>query len=174
METDRAVGSGCRSTMTRAPDPIDAHIGRKLRERRTVRGMSQERLGQLLSVSFQQIQKYERGVSRLGPGRLREIGRVLDVPITYFFDDAPEYDAPRRTGHASPGMAEDEAPFDLPKAPRLEDLADAPPLAHRDVLELVRGFQRIRDPAVRRRIGELVRALGSAAYRDDAAPGPDP
>ena len=72
------------------PSPIDIHVGSRIRLRRTLLGMSQERLGEALGLTFQQVQKYERGVNRVGASRLFDLSRVLDVPISFFFDDLPE------------------------------------------------------------------------------------
>lgn len=72
------------------PSPIDVHVGSRIRLRRTLLGMSQERLGEALGLTFQQVQKYERGVNRVGASRLFDLSRVLDVPISFFFDDMPE------------------------------------------------------------------------------------
>ena len=72
------------------PSPIDVHVGSRIRLRRTLLGMSQERLGESLGLTFQQVQKYERGVNRVGASRLFDLSRVLDVPISFFFDDMPE------------------------------------------------------------------------------------
>src|SRR4028119_2048480 len=71
------------------PSPIDVHVGGRVRLRRTLMGMSQERLGEALGLTFQQVQKYERGVNRIGASRLFDLARVLDVPIGFFFDDMP-------------------------------------------------------------------------------------
>ena len=76
--------------MASKPNPIDVHVGRRLRLRRTLLGMSQERLGELLGLTFQQVQKYERGVNRIGSSRLFELGQILDVPVSFFFDDLPD------------------------------------------------------------------------------------
>src|ERR671933_2041841 len=76
--------------MTAQPNPVDVEVGRRLKRRRTLLGMSQERLGELLGISYQQVQKYERGTNRIGSSRLYEICRILDVPAGYFLDDAPE------------------------------------------------------------------------------------
>src|SRR6202161_4131792 len=75
------------------PSPIDVHVGSRVRLRRTLLGMSQERLGEALGLTFQQVQKYERGVNRVGASRLFDLSRVLDVPISFFFDDMPEQTA---------------------------------------------------------------------------------
>ena len=72
------------------PSPIDVHVGGRVRLRRTLLGMSQEKLGEALGLTFQQVQKYERGVNRIGASRLFDIARVLDVPIGFFFDDMPD------------------------------------------------------------------------------------
>src|SRR6184192_1119568 len=72
------------------PNPIDVHVGSRIRLRRTLLGMSQERLGEALGLTFQQVQKYERGVNRVGASRLFDLSRVLDVPISFFFDDMPD------------------------------------------------------------------------------------
>src|SRR5271167_5248440 len=72
------------------PSPIDVHVGSRIRLRRTLMGMSQERLGEALGLTFQQVQKYERGVNRVGASRLFDLSRVLDVPISFFFDDMPD------------------------------------------------------------------------------------
>src|SRR4028119_993964 len=78
------------------PSPIDVHVGGRVRLRRTVVGWSQERLGEALGLAFQQVQKYERGVNRIGASRLFDLARVLDVPISFFFDDMPGAGGGRR------------------------------------------------------------------------------
>src|SRR4051794_27017003 len=136
--------------LTDQPNPIDVEVGRRLKRRRTLLGVSQERLGELLGVSYQQIQKYERGTNRIGSSRLYDICRILDVPAGDFLDDAP-------------------SPFAAPPPPA------APPepagADERETLELVRAFRRIRDPVVRRRLFELTKALASLAYRVPDDPG---
>src|SRR5262252_8632904 len=83
------------------PSPIDVHVGSRVRLRRTLLGMSQERLGEALGLTFQQVQKYERGVNRVGASRLFDLSRVLDVPISFFFDDMPDSLASTYGGHMS-------------------------------------------------------------------------
>ena len=144
--------------MATKPNPIDVHVGKRLRLRRTLLGMSQERLGELLGLTFQQVQKYERGVNRIGSSRLFELGQILDVPISFFFDDLPETVAGAGgglSGYATPGLAEERTAFDH------ED--DALPLDKRETLELVRAYYRIGDPAVRKRLFELAKALANLA-----------
>lgn len=132
------------------PSPIDVHVGSRIRLRRTLLGMSQERLGEALGLTFQQIQKYERGVNRVGASRLFDLSRVLDVPISFFFDDMPEPLAAIYGSHAprrAVGFAEPAEGFD----------DDA--LHKRETLELVRAYYKITDPSVRKRVFELVRSL---------------
>lgn len=133
------------------PSPIDAHVGARIRLRRTLMGMSQERLGESLGLTFQQIQKYERGVNRVGASRLYDLARVLDVPISFFFDDMPEPLARTGAGEMGArrgfGFAEAQQSF----------TDDA--LNRRETLELVRAYYRITDPAVRKRVFDLIKSL---------------
>jgi transcriptional regulator with XRE-family HTH domain len=140
--------------MTEKPNPIDVHVGHRLRLRRTLLGMSQERLGQLLGLTFQQIQKYERGVNRIGSSRLYELGQILHVPVSFFFDDMAEEHGDRGQGLLMPGLAEEAAGFTF------DDDRDLP-LDKRETLELVRAYSRIPDPAVRKRLFELAKALAN-------------
>ena len=134
------------------PSPIDVHVGTRIRLRRTLLGMSQERLGEALGLTFQQVQKYERGVNRVGASRLFDLSRVLDVPISFFFDDMPDSLAssvgapPRRVQ----GSADPHDPFG-------DDT-----LSRRETLELVRAYYRIGDPAVRKRVFDLIKSMGPA------------
>jgi len=133
------------------PSPIDVHVGSRIRLRRTLLGMSQERLGEALGLTFQQVQKYERGVNRVGASRLFDLSRVLDVPISFFFDDMPESLASTYGGHAthrSTGFSETQDSFS----------DDA--LNRRETLELVRAYYRITEPAVRKRVFELIKSMG--------------
>lgn len=134
------------------PSPIDVHVGSRVRLRRTLLGMSQERLGEALGLTFQQIQKYERGVNRIGASRLFDLSRVLDVPISFFFDDMPEPLAREYGGQAvrrAVGFAEAQDGF-------VEDDT----LNRRETLELVRAYYRITDPGVRRKVFDLIKSLG--------------
>ena len=133
--------------------PIDVHVGARIRLRRTLLGLSQERLGELIGLTFQQVQKYERGVNRVGASRLFDISRVLDVPISYFFDDMPE--GMQETPISGPrgrmyGFAEQQEPFNA----GVDDQ-----LTKRETLELVRAYYRITDPAMRKRMFDLMKSL---------------
>ena len=122
-------------------NPVDAHVGHRVRLRRMLIGMSQERLGELLGLTFQQVQKYEKGINRIGAGRLFEVAGILGVPISFFYEDA---DANAQAG----GFAEGEEP-----PPVMEFLASG------EGLQLSLAFMRIKDVKVRRRILDLVRSL---------------
>ncbi|HLI10099.1 MAG TPA: helix-turn-helix transcriptional regulator [Alphaproteobacteria bacterium] len=134
---------------TGKPNPVDVHVGSRVRLRRTMLGMSQEKLGEAIGLTFQQVQKYERGANRIGASRLFELSRVLDVPVSFFFDDMPSDAALRssRAGH----LGEEGEPVELD------------PMAKRETLELVRAYYKILDPGVRKKVFELTKALGRVA-----------
>ncbi len=127
--------------MPATPKPVDIHVGNRLRQRRTLLGMTQEGLAKSLELSFQQIQKYERGMNRMGASRLYQFSQILDVPIAYFFDGAPKGGTARASG------------------------TEAGKILHnvhtkRETLELVRAFSRITSPGVRKRLLEVTKAMG--------------
>jgi transcriptional regulator with XRE-family HTH domain len=132
------------------PHPIDVHVGGRVRLRRTMIGMSQDKLADALGLTFQQIQKYEKGVNRIGASRVFEISKILNVPIQFFFDD---YDM--RTG--SYGFAE-QGPDD---GASMMELLNSP-----EGVQLCKHFASIRDPKVRKRVLELVKTLsdGEGAF----------
>lgn len=130
---------------------VDLHVGKRVRLRRTLLGMSQEQLGTELNITFQQVQKYERGANRVSASRLWDIGQILDVPINYFFDDMTENtmrSSPRRVSRGS----------------EVVDLSDEQikdPMARRETLELVRTYYTIEKPLVRKRISEMVKSIAT-------------
>jgi transcriptional regulator with XRE-family HTH domain len=131
-----------------APDPIDICIGSRLRLRRLAMGFSQETLAQALGVTFQQIQKYERGSNRIFSSRLFHLARVLKVPLGYFFEGlSPEGELrpvePSKTKNSSPTE---------------EDVQDL--LGKQETLKLIQAYHQIRDPGVKRQIYALVRSVG--------------
>jgi transcriptional regulator with XRE-family HTH domain len=132
------------------PHPIDVHVGGRVRLRRTMIGMSQDKLADALGLTFQQIQKYEKGVNRIGASRVFEISKILNVPIQFFFDD---YDM--RTG--SYGFAEQGAD----DGASMMELLNSP-----EGVQLCKHFASIRDPKVRKRVLELVKTLseGEGAF----------
>ena len=135
---------------TGRPNPVDVHVGARVRVRRTLLGMSQEKLGDAIGLTFQQVQKYERGANRIGSSRLFDLSRVLDVPIEFFFEDMPS-DVAASSPAQTRGMAEDPVIYELD------------PMAKRETLELVRAYYKITDPHIRKRLFELTKALGAAA-----------
>lgn len=128
------------------PRPVDVHVGQRLKQRRTLMGMSQEKLGEAVGLTFQQIQKYERGANRIGSSRLFEFSQILDVPVSFFFDEMPD------------AVVDAGGPEFIP-----EDLGeiDGDPLVRRETLELVRSYYKIDDPNVRKRIYELVKSVAT-------------
>jgi transcriptional regulator with XRE-family HTH domain len=127
------------------PNPVDQHVGSRVRLRRMLLGMSQERLGESMGLTFQQVQKYEKGVNRIGASRLFQISKILDVPVQFFFEEAPHSD-----GASARGMAEPES-----EAFILEFLNS------REGLELNRAFVKIADSKIRKSVVDLVRALSA-------------
>jgi transcriptional regulator with XRE-family HTH domain len=132
------------NNQTRKPNPIDVHVGGRIRLRRMMNGLSQERLGEQMGLTFQQIQKYEKGANRVGASRLFQLAQVLEVPVSYFFEDLET----KNDGNLTPGFAESST-----KDFVLEFLNS------REGLELNRAFVNITDPEIRRRILDLVRSL---------------
>ena len=128
----------------KAPNPIDKHVGSRVRMRRMMLSMSQEKLGDALGLTFQQVQKYEKGTNRIGASRLQHIAHILQVPVAFFFEGAPN----------------------VPSGPGREGLQDAPSpayvsdfLATSDGLALTKAFTRISDSKLRRRIVDLVEQI---------------
>jgi transcriptional regulator with XRE-family HTH domain len=139
------------------PNPVDVHVGSRVRLRRTLLGMSQEKLGDALGLTFQQVQKYERGANRVGASRLYDLSRVLDVPVSYFFDEFSDRPLLAEAGEAS------------------ADPYQPNPMMKRETLELVRAYLRISDPQIKRRVFELTKALAAAySHCDDSGEEPAP
>ena len=128
--------------------PIDAHVGARLRQRRTLLGMNQTTLGDALGVSFQQVQKYENGTNRISASRLFDLSQFLDVPVEFFFEEMPT-----AVAASSPAQRGRKA-----KAPPGYELG---PMAKRETLELVRAYYKISDPQVRKRLREMAKAVGA-------------
>jgi len=137
--------------MTANPNPVDIHVGGRVRLRRTLLGMSQEKLGQALGLTFQQVQKYERGANRIGSSRLYHLSQILDVPIAFFFDDMP---AEILSGAS--GMGE-----------QIQQRFELDPRVKRETLELVRAYYRITDTRVRKRLFEMVKAVARMSVAID-------
>ena len=126
----------------KAPNPIDQHVGSWVRMRRIMLAMSQEKLGAALGLTFQQVQKYEKGANRIGASRLQQISHILQVPVAFFFEGVPNALAPHGSNGSALSMAEiDDFVSDL------------------DGLRLIGAFMRIDNAALRRRIAMLVQEL---------------
>src|SRR6476646_3891618 len=158
MEVERYVTSTTSRRPSRlkmtTPNPIDVRVGVRLRLRRNMLGLSQEKLGEAIGLTFQQVQKYERGANRIGASRLHELSRVLDVPISFFFDDTDPVRAPATGGFAEPPA----------------ETFESDPLRRQETIELVQAYFSIEDAAVRRRLLDLAKVL--AAGSDAAADKP--
>ncbi|MGI9481304.1 MAG: helix-turn-helix domain-containing protein [Hyphomicrobiales bacterium] len=126
------------------PNPVDVHVGHRVRMRRVLKGMSQEKLGEQLGLTFQQVQKYEKGSNRVSASRLHQIAQILGVPVSFFFDDLPS--VVNENGFAEGGSETMILEF----------------LNTTEGLQLNKAFSEIKDPAVRRKFIELVKVLAGA------------
>ena len=127
----------------KTPNPIDRHVGSRVRMRRMLIGMSQEKLGEALGLTFQQVQKYEKGTNRIGASRLHRIASVLGVPIEFFYEGAPHGSA------TATGFAESSSTY-------VSDF-----LSTGEGVQLMKAFLAIKDPKIRRKVVELITALAS-------------
>jgi transcriptional regulator with XRE-family HTH domain len=125
----------------KAPNPIDKHVGSRVRMRRMMLAMSQEKLGDALGLTFQQVQKYEKGTNRIGASRLQQISQILQVPVSFFFEGAP-------------ASGPEQAVKDAPSPAYVSDF-----LATSEGLSLTKAFTRIKEPRIRRRIVDLVEEI---------------
>ncbi len=130
--------------------PVDVHVGERVRQRRKVLGLTQTNLGDAIGLTFQQVQKYERGVNRIGASRLLALTRALDVSIDYFFEDMPPEVAAISPATKGRGKAKKLTGY----APDL--------MVNRETLGLVRAFYKIEDAEIRRQVYEMIKALGPA------------
>ena len=125
------------------PHPVDVHVGSRLRMRRTLLGMSQGKVAAALGLTFQQLQKNERGANRIGSSRLYELSKILDVPVSFFFEEMDtDVESLKRTVTKEPDAAPD-------------------PMAKRETLELVRAYYRIKNPAIRDKIRGLAKSMAN-------------
>lgn len=129
----------------KSPNPIDKHVGSRVRMRRMMVSMSQEKLGEKLGITFQQVQKYEKGMNRIGASRLQQIAGVLGVQVGFFFEGSPEVG---KTGNVAAGSS----PAYIGEF-----------LATSDGLALTKAFMQVHDPKVRRRVVDLVEAIAGGA-----------
>ncbi len=133
-----------RTTISaRRPNSTDAYVGSKVRMRRKMLGISQEKLGKQLGITFQQVQKYEKGANRIGASRLQTISQVLEMPISYFFPQEPT---------AAGGMGE---------SAQSDYVSDFMIMMSSEGIELNRAFAKIKDPKLRRNVIDLVRTMAA-------------
>jgi transcriptional regulator with XRE-family HTH domain len=152
----KPAGGRRRRRKSDKPNPIDVHVGSRVRLRRTLLGMSQEKLGEAIGLTFQQVQKYERGANRVGASRLYDLSRVLDVPVSFFFDDISTEVAAAAAGEPVPGGAA-----------AIAGRYEPDPMMRRETLELVRAYYRIPDGQIRRRLFDLTKAIANACSTDE-------
>ncbi len=138
------------------PNPVDVHVGQRLRQRRVLVGLSQEKLARMVGITFQQVQKYERGANRIVASRLYQLAQVLDVPISYFFDDL---NAQTANDVGTPSVASSDA-----------DVLGHDVMAERETLDLVRTYYSIDNEQIRRRAFDLLRALSKQRAGGDSEP----
>lgn len=132
------------------PNPTDIHVGRRMRLRRMLLGMSQEKLATAVGLTFQQVQKYERGVNRVGASRLYDLGKALSVPVAYFFEDMGGSEEPWMVT----GLAEDQADY------------NSGSVVKREGLDLLRTYNSITDPDVRRQVIQLVKSIAKSVHAE--------
>lgn len=129
--------------------PVDVYVGKRLRLKRTLQGLSQEAIGNAIGVTFQQIQKYERGINRMGASRLHDFARALGVPVSYFFEGYTEDNGNSQNAY---GMAEGPAPA----------FQGMDPMNNRETVDLMRAYYRIRNSTQRKRVLELIKSMADA------------
>ena len=135
------------------PDPVDVHVGQRLRVRRSLLGLSQEKLADSIGLTFQQIQKYERGMNRISAGRLYQFSKILDVPIAYFYDQF----AGKSRFTAALGMADNDQ----------EEFTVGDLMQSKETIDLIRAYYSIENPEIRKDIMKFVRAMGSRMGADN-------
>lgn len=133
--------------MAKTPNPTDKHVGSRVRMRRMMLDMSQEKLGDALSLTFQQVQKYEKGTNRIGASRLQHIANILQVPVSFFFEGGPN--GPQVDGKSPHTVVVEDPSY----------VADF--LSTSDGLSIARSFTRIKDPQLRRRISALLETIAA-------------
>jgi transcriptional regulator with XRE-family HTH domain len=151
MMAKRARKSSGRMASKGFPNPIDVHVGARIRLRRTLLGISQMALAETIGLTFQQVQKYEKGSNRVSSSRLMDVANALDVSIPYFFEEMS-------------AAVSGQTPSELMRTKtRPENDQEQDPMARRETLELVRYYYRIQDPMVRKRVFELTKAVAKGA-----------
>lgn len=143
------------------PNPIDVHVGNRIRLRRTLLGLSQEKLASMLGLTFQQVQKYERGMNRVGASRLWDIGKVLEVPIGFFYEDMD-----KEVANQSPRMFSipDSHPTELAEE---DENIDLDPMHRQETIELVKAYYKIPNRKAAKHMFDLIVAMSKTSYNND-------
>lgn len=128
------------------PDPVDVHVGHRLRVRRSLLGLSQEKLADAIGLTFQQIQKYERGMNRITAGRLYQFSKILEVPITYFFEKVGS-DISNQNWQSA--LSDNEQ----------ENLVDSDVMNNKETLELIRAYYAIDNPKARKDVYRFIKSM---------------
>lgn len=152
----RQKNDNARNFMVTNNNAVDIHVGRRIRLRRTLLGMSQDQLSAALNITFQQVQKYERGTNRVSASRLWDISQILDVDIDYFFEEMSAETQAKSPRRVSTSETRDK-----------DRLMDKDPMARRETLELVRSYYTINDPAMRKQLAGLVKAVASTVNDEE-------
>ena len=158
MTTGSLKKSSRGRTPSGQPNPIDVHVGNRIRLRRTLLGLSQEKLAGLLGLTFQQVQKYERGMNRVGASRLWDIGKVLEVPVSFFYEDMDP-----NVANQSPRM------FSLPNATpeclaEEETEFESDPMNRKETIELVKAYYKIPNREAAKHMFDLIVAMSKSNY----------
>lgn len=161
MSAETVKRSSRGRTPTGQPNPIDVHVGNRIRLRRTLLGLSQEKLASLLGLTFQQVQKYERGMNRVGASRLWDIGKVLEVPIEFFYEDMD-----KDVANQSPRM------FSIPDSQPLcfeeeRTTFDSDPMNRQETIELVKAYYKISNRKAAKHLFDLIVAMSKSSSATD-------
>ena len=128
-----------------SPNEMDVHVGQRLRVRRSLLGLSQEKLAESLDITFQQVQKYERGTNRISAGRLFDLSKILDVPVSYFFEQFGQI----HQEHAAKGMADNDQ----------EHLEHDDIMCRKETLDLIRNYYAVENPDARKDILKFIKSI---------------
>lgn len=129
-----------------SPDSVDVHVGQRLRVRRSLLGLSQEKLAEAVGLTFQQVQKYERGLNRISAGRLYQFSKILDIPVSYFYEQLGT-----NTSQAGPGLADNDQ----------EGFISGDLLENKETLDLIRVYYSIEDKETRKDIMRFIKSMAS-------------
>ncbi|MBO5997957.1 MAG: helix-turn-helix transcriptional regulator [Alphaproteobacteria bacterium] len=144
-----------RGRLGNEPNPVDIHVGNRVRMYRTLKGLSQEKLGEALGLTFQQVQKYEKGLNRIGASRLWDISQVLETPIALFYEGITD-----ETGNLSPRHLQNGSSDGFAdKLAQIAEQIDKDPLNRRETLELMRAYYRIPDRNMAHKVFDLIRSM---------------